>query len=605
MTETVASLLAAHRSDARQVKKTLERTFDRIREADDPAIFISRRDMDSLRAEAEEMEVSGNRELPLYGIPVAVKDNIDVAGLPTTAACPGFAYTPTEDATSVARLRKAGALVIGKTNLDQFATGIVGTRSPYGVPRNPLKRDLIPGGSSSGSAVAVARGIVPLALGTDTAGSGRVPAALNNIVGLKPSLGLVSTAGVVPACRSLDCVSIFALTTQDAFSALHVLAGKDGRDPYSRSMDIGAFRALGSRTRIGVPRAADRFFFGDRSAEAAFGEAERIAGRLGATLVDVDLAVFFETAELLYNGAWVAERTAAVGDFVARRPEDVHPVTRTIISGGFEKSAVDVFRGMYRLAELREKARTALAAVDMLMLPTVPAPCTVKDVEADPIGLNSKLGTYTNFVNLLDLSGVAVPATLAADGTPFGVTFLAPAGQDALIAGFGAAFHAATGLPLGALGVSPPPPPSFPEVAEADNVPVAVVGAHLSDMPLNGELKALGARLLGAGMTAKDYQLFLLEDGAVPRPGLLRVPAGTGAAVEVETWAVPVESLGRFVAAIPPPLSMGTVRLAGGAQVKGFLVEAEAVRNARNITSFGGWRAFLAAEGKTLVQSGQ
>ena len=595
VTATIGSLLAAYRSGATSVTETVERTFRRIRESDDPAIFVAVRDEGDARAEAVGLEARGNRDLPLFGIPVAVKDNIDVAGLPTTAACPGFAYMPAADATSVTRLKQAGAFIIGKTNLDQFATGLAGTRSPYGMPRNPLRADLISGGSSSGSAVAVARGIVPLALGTDTAGSGRVPAALNNIVGLKPSLGLVSTAGVVPACRSLDCVSVFALTTHDAFAALEVIVGADVRDPYSRALGLGALSSPPPNMRIGVPGDANRFFLGDRTAEGAFRQAERIAGALGASLVEIDLAPFLEAARLLYDGPWVAERTAAVGDFIARRPEQVHPITRAIVSGGAHKSAVEVFRGMYRLAELRAASRTTFLAIDVLMLPTVPAACTVADVEADPIGLNSKLGTYTNFVNLLDLAGLAVPVSLEADGTPFGVTFLAPAGEDALIASFGALFHARTGLPLGALGV---PQPAHEPIAAArpGEVAIAVAGAHLSGMPLVHELKALGARFLQATTTATDYRLFAIDGGQVARPGLLRVPSGSGAAIEVETWALSTEAFGRFVAAVASPLSIGSIRLCDGRLIKGFLVEAEAVRGARDISHFGGWRAFVAAE---------
>jgi allophanate hydrolase len=531
-------------------------------------------------------------------VPVAVKDNIDVAGLPTTAACPAFSYVPSRDATAVASLKRAGAIVIGKTNLDQFATGLVGTRSPYGTPRNPLKADLIPGGSSSGSAVAVARGIVPLALGTDTAGSGRVPAALNNIVGLKPSLGLVSTTGVVPACRSLDCVSLFALTVGDAFAALQAIAASDEVDPYSRPLSLGPLSPPQPQLRLGVPRAADRFFLGSREAQVAFEQAEQIVSRSGASLEHIDLTPFFEAAKLLYEGPWVAERTAAVGDFIARRPGDVHPVTRAIISRGASKSAVDAFRGLHRLAELRTEARRLLSDIDMLMVPTVPAACSMAEVEADPIGLNSKLGTYTNFVNLLDVAALAVPVSLTSEGVPFGVTLLASAGQDAQIAGFGALLHGRCDLPLGALGAPLPPLPPFADGPMVDEVAIAVVGAHLSGMPLNRELRALGARFLEATSTAEDYHLFAFEGGEVRRPGLLRVPGGTGAAIELEIWALPVKAFGRFVAAVPPPLTIGTIRLSDGRLVKGFLAEAQAVAGARNVSSFGGWRAFVAAEGR-------
>ncbi len=591
MTETVAQLLAMHRSGEGPVSETVARTYARLRAADDPAIFIALREEAAVRADAAELETRGDRGLPLYGIPIAVKDNIDVAGLPTTAACPAFAYKPARDATCVARLRAAGALIVGKTNLDQFATGLVGVRSPYGTPRNPLRADLIPGGSSSGSAVAVARGIVPLALGTDTAGSGRVPAAFNNIVGLKPSLGLVPTTGVVPACRSLDCVSIFALTAADAFAALEIIAGPDDRDPFTRPISLGALSAASPGVRIGVPRAADRSFLDDPRAEAAFREAERLAGALGAQLVEIDLAPFLDAARLLYDGPWVAERAAAVGDFIAQRPDEVHPVTRTIIAQGAQRSAVEAFRGLYALAELRAACRDALAGIDLMMVPTVPGPCTVAAVEADPLGLNARLGTYTNFVNLLDLAGLAVPVALAPDGTPFGATFLAPAGQDAAIASFGAAFHALTGVPLGALG-APQPAVARPSMQplRPGEVVIAVVGAHMSGMPLNHELRDLGARFLQATRTAGDYRLFAIEGGL--RPGLLRAPRRTGAAIEIELWALPTEAFGRFVAAVPPPLSIGSIRLEDDRLVKGFLAEAEGVRGARDITESGGWRAF-------------
>ncbi|MFN3745651.1 MAG: allophanate hydrolase [Hyphomicrobiaceae bacterium] len=595
MTETVASLLAGHRSGQITVADTVSRTFRRLRDAGDPAIFISVRDEAAVQDEARALSSLDPATSPLYGIPVAVKDNIDVAGLATTAACPAYAYAPQADAEAVARLRRAGALIIGKTNLDQFATGLVGMRSPYGMPRNPLRADLVSGGSSSGSAVAVARGIVPLALGTDTAGSGRIPAGLNNIVGLKPSLGLVPTTGVVPACRSLDCVSVFALTAEDAFAALSVMAGHDENDAFSRPLPLGALSAIPAAQRIAIPRPADRIHFGDRQSEAAFTTAIEIMRGLGATLVEIDLTPFFEAARLLYEGPWVAERTAAVGDFMAQQPDSVHPVTRSIISQGVSKSAVDTFRAFYKLAALRKIAARLFADCDALMVPTMPRPRTIAELEADPIGPNSELGTYTNFVNLLDLAGIAVPAARAADGTAYGITLLAPSGRDAFLASLGGAFHACTGLTLGALA-APLPPWTAPSNALAGTeAAIAVVGAHLSGMPLNHELTTLGARFIGLAETTADYRLFALNGSQPPKPGLLRVAAGSGAPIAVEIWALPVQSFGRFVAGIPAPLSIGSLRLSDGRAVKGFLVEAEAVRGARDISSFGGWRAFMAA----------
>jgi len=424
------------------------RCYARIRAHADPAVFIALRDETDALAEASAM-AAGGRDLPLYGIPVAVKDNIDVAGMPTTAACPAFAYHPHRDATAVARLRQAGAIVIGKTNLDQFATGLVGVRSPYGIPRNTLDPKLIPGGSSSGSAVAVAAGLVPLALGTDTAGSGRVPAMLNNIVGLKPSLGLVSTYGVLPACRTLDCVSVFALTTDDAFAALAVMAGPDVNDAYSRERPLGS---IGPRPAfaVGVPRRSERVFFGDQQAAADYDAALDRLARLGGALVEIDIEPLYETARLLYEGPWVAERYAVVETLIASSPESMHPVTREIILGGARPSAVAAFKAFYRLEELRRAADHMFARVDILALPTAPTVYTVEQVLADPIGLNSRLGTYTNFVNLLDLCGLALPAALHAK-RPFGITLLAPGGADALLASIGRAFHADTALPLGAL----------------------------------------------------------------------------------------------------------------------------------------------------------
>jgi len=592
--ETVASLLAGHRSGEIAVADTVGRTFRRLRDADDPAIFISVRDEGAIQEEARALLAHDPATLPLYGIPVAVKDNIDVAGLPTTAACPAYAYTPKADAEAVARLRRAGALVIGKTNLDQFATGLVGARSPYGMPRNSLRADLVSGGSSSGSAVAVARGIVPLALGTDTAGSGRVPAGLNNIVGLKPSLGLISATGVIPACRSLDTVSVFALTTADAFAALSVMAGYDESDAYSRRMSLGALAAIPPALRIAIPRPADRIHFGDTQAASAFSTAIDIVRALGATLVEIDMTPLFDTARLLYEGPWVAERTAAVGDFIAAHPDAVHPVTKAIIAPGAGKSAVDTFRALYKLTAYRSMAAKLFGGFDALMVPTFPRPVRAAELETDPIGPNSELGTYTNFVNLLDLAGLAIPVTLTADRTAYGVTLLAPSGRDAFLASLGGTIHARTGLALGALG-APQPPWSVPAGNLADGeIAIAVVGAHLSGMPLNHELIALDARFIGATETTADYRLFALKTEP-PKPGLLRVANGTGQPIAVEIWALPVAGFAHFVNDVPSPLSIGTLRLKDGRSAKGFLVEAEAVRVARDISAFGGWRAYIAS----------
>jgi allophanate hydrolase len=593
VTETVAAIVAAHRAGTMSPVQTVARSFQRIRDHNDPAVFISLRDEQQALAEAEALRAKDPALLPLYGVPVAVKDNIEASGMPTTAACPAFAYSPAQDSTAVARLRAAGAIIIGKTNLDQFATGLVGVRSPYGIPNNPMRGDLIPGGSSSGSAVAVSAGLVPLALGTDTAGSGRVPAMLNNIVGLKPSLGLISTAGLVPACRTLDCISVFSLTVDDAMTALAVMAGPDGADPFSRDRPLAAMTAFPPALRLGVPRQGQLIFFGDKAAEQAYDDAVARWTALGASLVEFDLEPLYETARLLYEGPWVAERYLVIRDLLASSPEAIHPVTREITIAGARLSAADTFAALYRLQALRKISERAFADIDALVLPTAPTAYSTAQVLANPVELNSRLGTYTNFVNLLDLCGLALPAAIRPDDIPFGITLLAPAGHDAQLASIGRVFHAATGLTMGARNLAQPPLADLRPDARGDEIAIAVVGAHLSGMVLNGELKALGGRLLEATSTAPDYQLYALAT-TPPKPGMLRVAAGTGSSIAVEVWALSAAAFGKFVAAIPPPLSIGTVRLADGRGVKGFIVEPADIDGARDISSLGGWRAFMA-----------
>jgi len=596
VTETVAQILDAYRAGTATPEDIVARSFERIRSHGDPAIFITLRAEADVVAEARTLTRAGDKNLPLFGIPVAVKDNIDVTDLPTTAACPAFGYRPGGDATAVARLREAGALILGKTNLDQFATGLVGVRTPYGIPRNLFDPKLIPGGSSSGSAIAVAAGFAPLALGTDTAGSGRVPAAYSNIVGLKPSRGLVSTAGVVPACRTLDCVSVLALTVDDAVTMLGAIAGADAADPFSRPRPLREVGPMPNGLRIGVPFSGQRIFFGDRASAAAYEAALAELAKLGARITEIDIEPFYEAARLLYEGPWVAERYLAVRALIASSPEAMHPVTRQVILAGAHGTAADAFAAFYQLEELRRVRDHTFRAIDALVLPTAPTIYTIEQVLADPIGLNSRLGTYTNFVNLLDLCGLAVPASMRADGTPFGVTLLAPAGEDAALAAIGREFHAATGLPLGALKRLQPPLAKRPAVPASGEIPIAVVGAHLSGMPLNGELRAAGAHLIERTATAPHYRLYTLAGTKPSKPGLLRVKNGAGAAIEVEIWALSDSAFGRFVAAVPPPLSIGTLELRDGRLVKGFLVEAEAIAGVRDISSFGGWRAFVAKE---------
>ncbi len=587
---TLADLRACRPED------NVRATYDRIRTFCDPALFITLRDEADVLAEAARLPEGNPHQLPLFGIPVAVKDNIDVAGLRTTAACPAYAYVARQDATAVARLRAAGAIVIGKTNLDQFATGLVGVRSPYGIPRNPIKPDLIPGGSSSGSATAVSAGIVPISLGTDTAGSGRVPAMLNNIVGLKPSLGLVSTRGVVPACRTLDCISIFALSVDDAACVLDVIGEWDADDPYSRHRKVLAPGAFPPGLRLGVPRPGQLKFFDDHLAEAAHEAALARLEKLGAKLVPFDIEPYYETARLLYEGPWVAERYLVAKDLIARDPAALHPVTLAITQNGAKPSAADTFAALYRLQALRRVHEQTFQSIDAMVLPTAPTAYTVDQVIANPIEFNSRLGTYTNFVNLLDMSGLAIPAAMRDDGIPYGITLLARGGEDALLASIGRVFHADTGLKAGATGL--PLPPLAPRVPEprGDEIPLVVVGAHLSGMALNHEMLALGARLIAATQTTPDYKLYALAGGPPARPGMVRVGDGEGTAIAVEVWGLTPDSFGRFVASIPAPLSIGTVRLADGQMAKGFLAEPAGLDGARDISSLGGWRAYVAAK---------
>ena len=590
MTDTIAKLLAAH-SEGKSVAATIEETYARIDRHADPALFISIRPKAEALAIAERMQAEGAADKPLFGMPFVVKDNIDVAGLPTTAACPAFRYQPQRSAFVVERLERAGAVVIGKTNLDQFATGLVGVRSPYGVPRNPLRLDLIPGGSSSGSATAVGAGLVPFSLGTDTAGSGRAPAALNGIVGLKPSLAALSASGVVPACRTLDTVSIFALDVPDAFAVFGAACGYDEKDAFSRAFPPPALSAVPKGLRLGVPRGEQLEFFGDAEAEAAFARDLKSAEVLGLRLVEFDFAPFAEVARLLYDGPWVAERYAATKPLIEKDPDALFPVTRAIIEGARKYDAVAAFEAFYKLAEIKRGAQAMWSAFEAMLVPTIPRPYTVTEVEADPIRLNSRLGTYTNFVNLLDLCAIAVPSGMRGDGLPSSATLIGRSGADGLVAGAAAAIQARSGAPMGATGAFTTPSRA-PIRAPQGRIALAVVGAHLAGLPLNHELVELGATFLREAETTKDYRLFALVSSP-PKPGMLRVADGAGVAIKVEVWSLDPATFGVFVSKVPPPLGIGTVRLADGEPVKGFLVEAEAVKAAKDISSCGGWRAYL------------
>jgi allophanate hydrolase len=561
--------------------------FRRLEAADDPGIFISVADRSALQSEADALGAFAPAR-SLWGIPVAVKDNIDSAGFATTVACPAYAYTPEADAEVVVRLRAAGALIVGKTNLDQFATGLVGTRTPYPVPRNAIDAKLAPGGSSSGSAIAVARGIVPVALGSDTAGSGRVPAALNNIVGLKPSLGAVSTRGLVPACRSLDCVSIFALTVEDAWTVYRAIAGYYPADPYS-AVVIPKDRPGTAPIRLGVPRDSD-LIFSAKADDRAFTAALAFAEKQGAEAVRIEFTDFYAVARLLYDGPWLAERYAAIRDFIEQRPGDMLPITHDIIGAATSLSAADAFDGFDRLRELARRIEPVWSDVDVICVPSIPGFCTLADIEADPLATNARLGTYTNFVNLLGLCALTVPMQEREDGRPASVTLIGRAGADALLAALGHRLHRAA-TSLGATSWPPPFRDWQPE-DNSERVQLVVFGAHLSGLPLNHHLLADGGIFERAVRTAPDYRLHALS-GRVARPGLVRVATGEGATIEGEVWSLSPAGFGRFVAAIEAPLGIGSIRLEDGSEVKGFIAEAEGVRGTPDISRHGGWRSYL------------
>lgn len=585
---TIGEWLNAYRTQEITPRTALHALRQQLR-MDDPAwIYIF--SADELDAQLKQLEDAGADalKLPLYGVPFVVKDNIDVAGIPTTAACPAFSYVADADATSVARLRAAGAIVLAKTNLDQFATGLVGTRSPYGPVPNSFNPDYVSGGSSSGSAVAVASGLFPFSLGTDTAGSGRVPAGFNNIVGLKPTKGRFSTAGVVPACRSLDCVSVFALTVNDAELVAQLVEGFDPTDGYSRTAPAPA-QLFTSTPRFGIP--AEPVWFGDSESERAWQQSLAQLGELGVELIPVDFTPMQTLAQLLYGGPWVAERHAAIAEFMAKHAEAMNPVVRDIIRQAVNFTATDAYRAEYRRAELTRTIQMQMAAVDALLVPTAPRLPTIADVEADPVVVNSQLGTWTNFVNLADCSALALPAGFREDGLPFGITLIAAAWQDAALAEFGKRWTQAISLPLGATQRFAPSAPVKND-PPAGYVRLAVVGAHLTGMPLNIQLIERNARFVESTFTADCYRLYALPNTTPPKPGLIRTQE-KGAEIIVELWDVPVHHFGSFVALIPAPLGIGTLTLKDGREVKGFICEGTAVLGAEDITHLGGWRAYI------------
>jgi allophanate hydrolase len=592
-TLVISELLAAYRQQRITPELFFTQLLQRIDQAPEHHVWITRLSTPQVMAYVTALQSKQLDDLRLFGVPFVIKDNIDLADIPTTAACPEFAYTPNKSATVVQRLIDAGAIPLGKTNMDQFATGLVGTRSPHGAGLNSVNPEYISGGSSSGSALAVALGLASFSLGTDTAGSGRVPAAFNNLVGLKPSCGRLSNTGMVPACRSLDSVSIFALTAPDAHAVLQVAQAFDAADPWSRVVAT-SIRAGGMQAesfRVGVPTPEQLQFFGDADYARLFALARTNIAALGGTVVELDFAPLFETARLLYEGPWVAERYAAIADFITEHPDAIHPVTREITLTALGRTAIDAFNAQYRLQALKRTAENLLAQVDVCMTPTAGTIYKISELQAEPIRLNSNLGYYTNFVNLLDMAAVAVPTGFRNDHLPFGVTLFAERDTDESLLRLADRLHHASVSTLGA--TSWPLPAQALSTLLPGFTPIAVCGAHMQGLALNRQLAERGAYLLHRTRTAAQYRLYALPGGPPQRPGLIRVEQG-GKQVEIEVWALPTTQWGSFTAGIPTPLCLGKVQLEDGTHVTGFLCEAHAVAAARDISSFGGWRNYLA-----------
>ena len=584
----ISDLLQEYRAKRLTPRQLIEHAVRRADLAAPRNVWISRLSRERLLERAAALERRAVDELPLYGIPFVIKDNIDLAGVPTSAGCAEYAYTPEQSSVVVQKLLDAGAIALGKTNLDQFATGLVGTRSPYGACLNGFDAAYVSGGSSSGSAVAVATGLASFALGTDTAGSGRVPAAFNNIIGLKPSCGRISTRGVVPACRSLDCVSIFSLTCEDAARVLSVLEGFDAADPYSRALSDMALRGR----RFGIPRRDQLQFFGDREYARLFDHAVERLASVGGTATEIDFAPFMEAARLLYDGPWVAERYAAVQDFIERHAGAMHPVTREIITAGKSPSAVDLFKAQHRLKSLSRATEQIWNRVDAIMTPTSGTIYERARVDAAPIQLNANLGYYTNFMNLLDLAGVAVPAGFREDGLPFGVTLVGPRATDHALLDLAGGLHRALVTRLGALPWSLPQMVEKPAQPAREVIEIAVCGAHMDGLPLNHQLRDAGGYIVRGTYTSASYKLYALPGGPPHRPGLVRVREG-GASIAVEVWAIKSDAFAALAGVVPAPLAIGKVELQDGKRVSGFLCETCGLEEAVDITRFGGWRDYL------------
>lgn len=532
---------------------------------------------------------------PLWGVPFAIKDNIDLAGIPTTAACPEFAYTPDNHATVVKQLIDAGAIPVGKANLDQFATGLNGTRSPWGPGKNSFNPEYISGGSSSGSSISVAMGLVTFGLGTDTAGSGRIPACFNNLVGVKPTIGLLSATGMLPACRSLDCMTIFALDTDDANTVLSVAEGFDPTDGYSRKNPFNNLaKQYGQRVnplKVGVIQPSQLKFFGDEAYQAAYESTLATLAESGVELVEFDYGPFDEAAKLLYEGPWVSERYLAALPLVKDNPDAIFPVVRTIIEPGGDKLATDLFNAQYRLKELKLICDQTIEQFDCLLTPTAGRCFTIDEMLDEPILRNSQLGYYMNYMNLLDYAALAVPTQIASNGLPFGVTLAGPAMADRRLLSIGKRFQDLFELPLGASDL-PKANPGVTAVGDADVIDVLVCGAHLEGLPLNWQLTERGGVLKAKTKTAATYRMYALAGGPPKRPGLIK-DTENGAAIDAEIWSVPASEFGSFVAGIPAPLGIGKVEIEGGSEVVGFICEASGIEGAEEITQLGSWKAYI------------
>lgn len=588
---TLSSLRQAY-AQGTTPESIIEQVYARIAQVGDPCIFLCLFAKGELLSEAKALGAY-DPSRPLWGVPFVIKDNIDVADKPTTAACPEFAYVPGETAFVVRQLQAAGALLIGKTNLDQFATGLVGVRTPYGAPKNALDPEIVPGGSSCGSGVAVAHGIASFSLGTDTAGSGRVPAALNNIVGLKPTLGALSSHGLVPACRTLDTISVFALTVSDAYEAFAAAAVYDPRDSYARDIPTPALAAQSTAFKIGVPSAESIRFEDDEAQAHSFAGTVAALKDSGATIVEIDFAPLYDIAQMLYFGAWVAERYVATEELMVTNPDALLPVTRKIIGSAAGKTAAETFKDFYKLKDLIGESLPAIRACDALCVPSIPTFATVAALEVDPLGPNNMLGTYTNFVNLMNMCGIAVPTPARRDGRPGSVTILAEAGADAKVAAIASRIEAWGNRTLGATGWPFAAPP-LPDQPSAEVIRIAVCGAHMSGLPLNHTLTERGAAFVKADRSAPDYSFHALPSDGVARPGLVRIAPGHGVSVALELWDMPVAAFGGFMKTIPPPLGIGTIKLADGSAVQGFVCEAIATKGATDISGLADWRKYLA-----------